>query len=53
MAKKGSKQVAREMFAKLKAEAISSFGELGVAFHFQDNGENEHGWKTVPVAGFQ
>ncbi len=42
MAKKGSKQVAREMLAKLKAEAISSFGELGVAFHFQDNGENEH-----------
>ena len=42
MAKKGSKQVAREMLAKLKAEAISSLGELGVAFSFPDNGENEH-----------
>ncbi len=42
MAKKGSKQVAREMLAKLKADAISSLGELGVTFSFQDNGENEH-----------
>lgn len=32
MAKKGNKQVAREMLAKLKAEAISSLGELGVTF---------------------
>ena len=30
MAKKGSKQVAREMLAKLKADSIVSIGELGI-----------------------